>query len=108
MPFAKCPNCGQSFHLHIKGVPVWPDEPNEEKEMLCPGCWIDPQVGHQVYFIREKPIKFDPEDLGVVIEKIMGAELETGFNIQFDDGRIELLTRDKIYVDLKHHNSTTR
>ena len=101
MPFAQCPNCGQSFHLHIKSVPVWP-----EKEMLCPGCWIDPQVGHQVYFIREKPIKFDPEDLGVVIEKITGAELETGFNIQFGDGRIELLTRDKIYVDLKQHDST--
>ncbi|WP_044233538.1 hypothetical protein [Haliscomenobacter hydrossis] len=107
MPFAKCPNCGQSFHLHIKGVPAWPDEPNEEKELLCPGCWIDPQIGQQVYFIREKPVKFGPADAGLVIEKIMDGEQETVFTIQFVDGRTEVLTRDRVYIDLKHYNSTT-
>lgn len=102
MPFAKCPNCGQGFHLHIRDTPVWPDEPHQEKALLCPGCWLDVKVGDQVYLISEKPLSFHADNLGIVLEKI-GADPLT-FRIQFGEGRTELLTRDKIYVDLKLRN----
>lgn len=105
MPFAKCPNCGQSFHLHIKDTPVWPDEPHQDKEMLCPGCWLDVRVGDQVYLISEKPLIFHADNLGLVLEKI-GPDALT-FRIQFGEDRTELLPRDKIYVDLKHRFPST-
>ena len=102
MLFAECPNCGQSFHLHLKDTPVWPDEPHQDKEMLCPGCWLDVRVGDQVYLISEKPLIFHADNLGLVLEKI-GSDALT-FRIQFGEDRTELLPRDKIYVDLKHRN----
>lgn len=105
MPFAKCPNCGQSFHLHLKDTPVWPDEPNQEKEMLCPGCWLDVKVGDRVYFISEKPLTFHADNLGIVLEKIGSDSLM--FRVQFGEGRTELLPRDKIYIDLKHRYPST-
>ena len=100
MPLANCPNCGQAFHLQIKDTPVWPDEPLQEKEMLCPGCWLDVKVGDQVYLISEKPLTFHAENSGIVLEKIESNALL--FRVQFGEGRTELLPRDKIYVDLKH------
>lgn len=101
MPFAKCPNCGQGFHLHLKDTPVWPDEPNQEKELLCPGCWLEVKVGDRVYLISEKPLTFHADNLGVVLEKIESDSALVVFQIQFEEGRTELLPRDKVYVDLK-------
>jgi hypothetical protein len=105
MPFANCPNCGQSFHLHLKDTPVWPDKPHQEKALLCPGCWLDVKVGDQVFLIGEKPLKFHPDNLGTVLEKIESDSLT--FRVQFGEDRTELLTRDKIYVDPKHRFKST-
>lgn len=113
MPSIICPNCGQLYHASVKDVVSWYKEKHpainfgDVPHELCYGCWIDLKVGHKVYFIKEKTKypKFVSDDLGVVIEKIPIDEIHSHFKIKFDNGKVEILPREKIYYDIRLNRS---
>jgi hypothetical protein len=109
MPFAKCPNCGETFHLSVGDVKAWYAEMfpghivGDVVPARCFGCWRTLQQYDIVKVVR--PLEGNPTvqigDTGAVVEILTAPNGDVGYmveNVRPDGGTrwLETFTRDDL------------
>ncbi|MCG8485343.1 MAG: DUF4926 domain-containing protein [Clostridia bacterium] len=114
MPYSKCPNCNQQFHLQVrKDIEKWykehaPDKNvGDEVNLICYGCWKDLKE-YEIVRVLKKPMNgcnVQIGDIGTVL-MVLDNSKEISYEVEcvLPDGStkwVETFKRNQLKYDIE-------